>query len=154
MTLEEKALEYSLKINGFTKEDCYDEKGELRQFIKSDMDIYLAGARELEKENAELKEKLKEKLKTIADKDLSFVAKFDALEKENAKLQEISKRFEPQAFTDVMNEVEENYKNKEQLKQAKEIIKKCVHILKHSGTALEWNDAIGQAEQFLKEIEK
>ena len=41
---------------------------------------------ELEKENAELKEKLKEELKTIADKDLSFVARFDALEKENAEL--------------------------------------------------------------------
>lgn len=42
----------------------------------------------LEKENAELKKKLKEKLKTIADKDLSFVAKFDALENENAELKE------------------------------------------------------------------
>lgn len=42
----------------------------------------------LRKENAELKKKLKEKLKTIADKDLSFVAKFDALEFENAELKE------------------------------------------------------------------
>ena len=58
MTLEEKALEYSLKINGFTKEDCYNEKGELFQFIKSDIDIYLAGARELEQENNRLKEQI------------------------------------------------------------------------------------------------
>lgn len=40
----------------------------------------------LEKENAELKKKLKEELKTIADKDLSFVARFDALGRENAEL--------------------------------------------------------------------
>ena len=40
-------------------------------------------------------------------------------------------------------------RDKEKLAQAKEIIKKCVHIIKHSGTALEWNDVIGQAEQFL-----
>ena len=38
------------------------------------------------KKNEELKKKLKEELKTIADKDLSFVARFDALEKENAEL--------------------------------------------------------------------
>ena len=50
MTIEDKALEYSLKINGFTKEDCYNEKGELFQFIKSDMDIYLAGAKENEEQ--------------------------------------------------------------------------------------------------------
>ena len=41
---------------------------------------------ELEQENAELKKKLKEKLKTIADMDLCFVAKFDALEKEMEEL--------------------------------------------------------------------
>ena len=45
----------------------------------------------LRKENAELKKKLKEKLKTIADKDLSFVAKFDALENENALMRELLK---------------------------------------------------------------
>ena len=42
-------------------------------------------------------------------------------------------------------------KTSEQLEQAEEIMKKCVHILKHSGTAIEWNDVIEQAEQFLKE---
>lgn len=45
----------------------------------------------LKKENAELKKNLKEKLKTIADKDLSFVAKFDALEIENAEMRELLK---------------------------------------------------------------
>lgn len=58
--------------------------------IKANCDLAIEGRdvniMELEKENAELKKKLKEKLKTIADKDLSFVAKFDALEKENAEL--------------------------------------------------------------------
>ena len=43
---------------------------------------------DLKKENADLKKKLKEELKTIADKDLSFVARFDALGRENAELKE------------------------------------------------------------------
>lgn len=48
---------------------------------------YLANEQYVE-ENEKLKNKLKEKLKTIADENLSFVAKFDALEKENAELKE------------------------------------------------------------------
>lgn len=98
---------------------------------------------ELEKENAELKKKLKEKLKTIADKDLSFVAKFDALEKENAELKRNKKTVVHLA--ECLKE-----KQEEQLAQAKEIIKNCIHILKHSGTALDWKTVINQAEQFLK----
>lgn len=47
----------------------------------------------------------------------------------------------------------EGYKNP-QLTKATEIIKNCIHILKHSGTALDWKYAIDQAVQFLKEIEK
>lgn len=43
---------------------------------------------------------------------------------------------------------------KDQLTKAKEIIKNCIHILKHSGTALDWKTVINQAEQFIKEIEK
>ena len=42
----------------------------------------------------------------------------------------------------------EGYKNP-QLTKAKEIIKNCIHILKHSGTALDWKTVINQAEQFL-----
>lgn len=80
MTLEEKALEYSLKINGFTKEDCYDENGELRQFIKSDIDIFLAGAKELEAENNKLLDVINNQDVKIAD-----------LEKENAELNEQNK---------------------------------------------------------------
>ena len=71
------------------------DKGDLTDQIadiKANCDLAIEGRdvkiKELEKENAELKEKLKEKLKTVADKDLSFVAKFDALEKENAELKE------------------------------------------------------------------
>lgn len=45
-------------------------------------------------------------------------------------------------------------RQEEQLTKAKEIIKDCIHILKHSGTALDWKTVINQAEQFLKEIEK
>lgn len=47
----------------------------------------------------------------------------------------------------------ENVDQKDQLTKAKEIIKNCIHILKHSGTALDWKTVINQAEQFLKEIE-
>lgn len=43
---------------------------------------------------------------------------------------------------------------KDQLTKAKEIIKDCIHILIHSGTALDWKTIINNAEQFLQEIEK
>ena len=69
---------------------------------------------DLEKENAELKKKLKEKLKTIADKDLSFVAKFDALEKENA---ELKKKCYKKAVKDYCELEKEN----EQLKSVAEL---------------------------------
>lgn len=70
-----------------TEEEFEKEKCELLGIIQG-KDKAIA---ELEKENAELKKKLKEKLKTIADKDLSFVAKFDALENENALMRELLK---------------------------------------------------------------
>ena len=38
------------------------------------------------------------------------------------KVNELEKRFEPQAFTEVMREIEENYNNKVRLAEAKKII--------------------------------
>lgn len=65
-----------LRNNGFT----------VSAMTEQQLKVALEKGEQLEKENAKLKKKLKEKLKTIADKDLSFVAKFDALESENAEL--------------------------------------------------------------------
>lgn len=91
--------------------------------------------KELEQENAELKKKLKEKLKNIADKDLSFVAKFDALEKENTEL----KSGCGMCYR----------KDKEQLTKAKEIIENIIRVTWGEGWSysLDWKV---KAEQFLK----
>lgn len=67
-----------------TKEELEKENKVLAQNLE-DTEIlnkaYEKRFNDLEKEKAELKKKLKEELKTIADKDLSFVARFDALGK-------------------------------------------------------------------------
>lgn len=66
------------------------------------------------------------------------------LEEENAELEE----YKNGNFVQTVNQIIEG-KDK-RLEQAKEIINDCIHILKHSGTALDWKYAIDQAEQFLK----
>jgi len=78
---EEMALEYSLKINGFTKEDCYDENGELRQFIKSDMDIYLASAKESVKRIEELEQENNRLLDVINNQDVKIAELEQQIEK-------------------------------------------------------------------------
>ena len=106
---------------------------------------------DLEKENAELKKKLKEKLKTIADKDLSFVAKFDALEKENAELKEQHKAdlIQIQATLNLRNI--QNTK----LTKAIEIISAFVEWANwQGGKCPNFKSIQDKAEQFLEEIEK
>ena len=108
---------------------------------------------ELEKENAELKKKLKEELKTIADKDLSFVARFDALEKENAELKETVLQFQKDSYCGVCH-----FKTKTQLTKAKEIIKELVRVeyadFTNGDYSNELSKVLEQAEQFLSEVEK
>jgi hypothetical protein len=69
------------------------------------------------------------------------------LEKENAELKKKIGIYQKGMY-------EEIEKRDKKLTKATEIIKDCIHILKHSGTALDWKTVINQAEQFLKEIEK
>ena len=128
MTLEEKALEHSLKINGFTKEDCYNEKGELFQFIKSDMDIYLAGAKELEQENNKL-------LDVINNQDVKIADLENTCKDKDRQLDNWYKEWQ---------------KQDKQIEQAKEIIKNIIRVTWNEG----WNyslDVKVKAEQFLKE---
>ena len=71
------------------------------------------------------------------------------------KLSEISKRFEPQAFVEVMNEVEENFCNKQNLNKAKEIIQDLLNwfiypLERYAGLDGEDKLHIKQAEQFLE----
>ena len=100
---------------------------------------------DLEKENAELKKKLKEKLKTIADKDLSFVAKFDALEKENAELKE-KLNFSTQYY--------QGEKAKEQLAKANLLLKDVYKIAMEDWNDPKWHDQVLQkAREYLKEID-
>jgi hypothetical protein len=56
-------------------------------------------------------------------------------------------------LVDLMSLVEKR-DHDDKLEKAKEVIEGCIHILKHSGTALDWKYAIDKAEQFLKEIEQ
>lgn len=90
---------------------------------------------ELEKENAELK--------SIAgfqqSSNMKRYFEIQELEKKNKKLESDFRICEKNADTYY-----------DQLTKAKEIIKNCIHILKHSGTALDWKTVINQAEQFLK----
>jgi len=80
--------------------------------------------RELQKQNGELSDKNKLLMKDVLD----YAKRAKKAERENKeleyKLSEISKRFEPQAFTDLMDEVEENFKNKERVKELEAQIEK------------------------------
>jgi predicted RNase H-like nuclease (RuvC/YqgF family) len=100
----------------------------------------------LKKENAELKKKLKEKLKNIADKDLSFVAKFDALENENAELKKKIGIYQKGMY-------EEIEKRDKKLTKAKELLDEFMRISKASDEDFEhdYSELIGVAEQFIKD---
>lgn len=104
--------------------------------------------------NAGLKKKLKEELKTIADKDLSFVARFDALEKENAELKDDNK-----VMADNYSKMEQKFYDN--LTKAKEIIKKLMeHLSRYvwigdNKTKPAMEKDITEAEQFLNsEVKK
>ena len=125
-----------LRNNGFT----------VSAMTEQQLKVALKKGEQLEKENAKLKKKLKEKLKTIADKDLSFVAKFDALESENAELKEKNKWYSEQVCNKECAEVWGN------LTKAKEHIQTLISCL------IDWVQEgdkdycyIADAEQFLKE---
>ena len=105
----------------------------------------------LQKENSELKKKLKEKLKTIADKDLSFVAKFDALEQENAELKETLAKSEEEFNILLYQTSDINQKAENKLAQAKEIIEDFM-ITETGGIG--YSKLYDKAEQFLKDTEK
>ena len=98
--------------------------------------------------NAGLKKKLKEELKTIADKDLSFVARFDALEKENAELKDDNK-----VMADNYSKMEQKFYDN--LTKTKEIIKKLMeHLSRYvwigdNKTKPAMEKDITEAEQFL-----
>ena len=76
---------------------------------------------------------------------------YSELKKENEelkfKLSEISKRFEPQVFTDLLNEVEQNYNNKQNVKKAKFIIEQLMNMKNYS--ADEQIEVIKKAKAFL-----
>ena len=113
---------------------------------------------DLEKENAELKEKLKEELKTIADKDLSFVARFDALEKENAELKSENQKWKDEWQEKVQEATDEGYARTLQtiqLTKAKKIIKALLRLWNDVMTEETVKALIAEAEQFLNsEVEK
>lgn len=104
---------------------------------------------ELEAQIEELKEKLKEKLKTIADKDLSFVAKFDALEKENAELKERLKEHESIGNAQFWRNVWSWKTEAEQLTKVKVALRKVVDYL--GQFCSDYLDCVIEAEQFLKD---
>ena len=131
----------TLSINGKTY-----EAGELIAYVQK-----------LEKENSELKKKLKEKLKTIADKDLSFVAKFDALEKENAELRSRD-CWKSCEYTNPKAElIGQHIKDVQNLTKAKELIKNLLPHARHCNSELNTEQLtvkhkiLEEAEQFLKE---
>lgn len=109
----------------------------------------------LRKKNKELKEKLKEKLKTIADKDLSFVAKFVALGIENAELkkQQFTLRNERNTFLAQNEQYEKDLIDfNEELTKAKELLKKIVYSGENEIKRLsKIVDILAEAEQFLSE---
>lgn len=108
----------------------------------------------LESKIAELKEKLKEKLKTVADKDLSFVAKFDALEKENAELCEqllvVSEQLrlaKEMPYSAVKKFAEE--KTQEQLTKATELLQRFIKWARTENCE-KFDVILADAEQFLQ----
>lgn len=76
---------------------------------------------------------------------------YSELKKENEelkfKLSEISKRFEPQVFTDLLNEVEQNYNNKQKVKEAQSIIEQLMNMKNLSDN--EQIEVIKKAKAFL-----
>ena len=124
-----------LRNNGFT----------VSAMTERQLKVALKKGELLERENAELKKKLKEKLKTIADNDLSFVAKFDALEKENAELKE-KLNFSTQYY--------QGEKAKEQLAKANLLLKDVYKIAMEDWNDPKWHDQVLQkAREYLKEID-
>ena len=105
-----------------------------------------------------------EDIEDFCDNELSTYTQYNEIVEYFKHLAELEK--ENERLTDELkaeNEANENgakkyaeyyFETNDQLTKAKEIIKNCIHILKHSGTALDWKTVINQAEQFLKEIEK
>ena len=139
MTLEEKALEYSLKINGFTKEDCYDENGELKQFIKSDIGIYLAGAKELEMTVGTLR--------TFSNEQATCI---ERLQKENAELE-----LKYLQATDEGTSFAHLKSLEAQLAQAIEIIKELLDTQSQLDPYRDiFKNRILKAEQFLQDIKE
>ena len=74
------------------------------------------------------------------------------------EVNELKKRFEPQAITEILDEIEENYINKVRLTEAKEILSNILsdnRIMKAQFESEEqaqvWFKHIEQAEAFLKE---
>ena len=67
------------------------------------------------------------------------------------KVNELEKRFEPQAFTEVISEVEENYNNEVRLAEATEIIKEFIKLtpIVFIGTTTEVENIIAKAEAFI-----
>ena len=133
-----------LRNNGFT----------VSAMTERQLKVALKKGELLERENAELKKKLKEKLKTIADNDLSFVAKFDALEKENTKLKEELKDWKDEWQEQVQKANEEGYARTlqtMQLSKAKEIIKQLMYA---SRDCIAWYCLCDKANKFIKELEK
>ena len=133
-----------LRNNGFT----------VSAMTERQLKVALKKGELLERENAELKKKLKEKLKTVADKDLSFVAKFDALEKENAELKsELTKKADTNhSLVEQMADLEsKNAELNDQLAKAKEIIKQLMYA---SRDCIAWYCLCDKANKFIKELEK
>ena len=154
------------KLEAFDKwyDENYDEWAEVEEGIALREELeqaFKGGIAELEKENAELKEKLKEELKTIADKDLSFVARFDALEKENAELKSENQKWKDEWQEKVQEATDEGYARTLQtiqLTKAKEIIKELMSFsvqLCDCRHTVDFEKTREEAEQFLNsEVEK
>lgn len=108
-----------------------------------------AGQKDLEKENAELKEKLNN-LASVAKVRLANWQKY---EKENAELKELDRSYKQlldKGSTTLMNERLKSYK---QLTKAKNLLNEFMRISKASDEDFEhdYSELIAEAEQFLKE---
>ena len=109
----------------------------------------------LQKENAELKQQIVQLKKDVIENESDCAN--CGLRQENAELKKEALEVRQHLELTEREWGKDAVKLglfKTQFTKAIEIIKNCIHILKHSGTALDWKTVINQAEQFIKEIEE
>ena len=146
-------LERKNRLLGERCNQLLKDKGDLTDQIadiKANCDLAIEGRdvkiMELEKENAELKNKLTEKV-TLESLDV-VSAKMNDLEKENAELR--NNGFTVSAMTE--QQLKAALEKGEQLEKQLEVAKDLIHQFLIQNPISDWLPK--KAEQFLKEIEK